>query len=99
MKKDSFVLYVDSLEILDSLSEKQCGQLFKAIRDYAKGNEPKNIDPVVEIAFIPIRNYMDRNAKKYEAKCERARENGRLGGRPKKVDVEATVKVKKKKKK
>jgi len=81
--KKSFLLYIDSLIILDHLSDEQCGILFKAIRDYAKG-EDIVLDTMLNIAFLPIRNQIDRDMEKYENICERNRENGSKGGRPSK---------------
>lgn len=96
---DSFVLYADALSVLDVLTDEQSGRLFKAIRDYVRGEQVDDVETAVKIAFIPIKNHLDRDRAKYAEKCRRNAENGKLGGRPKKVDVEATVKVKKKKKK
>lgn len=41
----------------------------------------------VQIAFISIRQQLDRNAEKYEAKKEKLRQNGLKGGRPKKNNL------------
>ena len=56
MNRDSFVLYADSLDILDLLSDEQAGQLFRAIRSYVKGDDLPEIDQVTKIAFVPIKN-------------------------------------------
>jgi hypothetical protein len=38
---------------------------------------------LVDIAFEPIKQSLKRDLKKYEDRAERARENGKKGGRPK----------------
>jgi len=83
MSKKSFLLYTDSLDILEHLSDEQSGKLFKAIRLYSQGNNP-DLDPLLTIAFIPIRNQIDRDIDKYNRICERNKVNGSKGGRPRK---------------
>ena len=84
MNRDSFVLYADSLDILDLLSDEQAGQLFRAIRSYVNGDDLPELDQVTKIAFVPIKNHLDRDAEKYEQICKKRREVGALGGRPRK---------------
>ena len=84
MCRDSFVLYADSLDILDLLTDEQAGQLFRAVRNYVKGDELPELDKVTQVAFVPIKNHLDRDAEKYEQICKKRREVGALGGRPRK---------------
>jgi len=84
MSRDSFVLYADSLDILDLLSDEQAGQLFRTIRCYVRGEDLPELDQIIKLAFIPIKNHLDRDAEKYERICKKRREVGALGGRPKK---------------
>ena len=84
MSRDSFVLYADSLDILDLLSDEQAGQLFRTIRSYVRGEDLPELDQIIKLAFIPIKNHLDRDAEKYERICKKRREVGALGGRPKK---------------
>lgn len=64
--KDSFVLYTKIKDVLDALSNEQKGMLFQAILDHESGEEVEISDPVVKIAFIPIQQDLDANAKKWE---------------------------------
>jgi len=83
MGQKSFLLYTDSLDILEHLSDEQSGKLFKAIRSYISGDILK-LDPLLMVAFVPIRNQIDRDLEKYNNICERNKVNGSKGGRPKK---------------
>ena len=82
MRPNNFVLYADSLDILDLMSNDQIAQLFLTIRDYVLGRDIPELDQVTSIAFLPIKNQLDRDAKKYEAKCLVNAQNGKKGGRP-----------------
>lgn len=79
--RDSFVLYTKIDEVLASLTNEQKGILFQIIIDYEKnGNVPEIKDPVVKIAFIPIRQDLDMNNKKWEDEVNARKEAGRKGG-------------------
>lgn len=80
--RKSFVLYKDSLEILDDLTDEQAGKLFKAIRSYQTGEEIE-LDPITKIAFTPFRTHFVRDDEKYQKIVERNKNNGSKGGRPK----------------
>jgi hypothetical protein len=81
--KTGFILHLDSLSVLDELTNEQAGILFKAIRDYNSGKEPE-LDFAMRMAFIPFKNQFERDLEKYNSTCERNRNNGSKGGRPKK---------------
>jgi hypothetical protein len=81
--KTGFILHLDSLSVLDELTNEQAGILFKAIRDYNSGKEPE-LDFAMRMAFIPFKNQFERDLEKYNSTCERNRNNGAKGGRPKK---------------
>jgi len=80
-KRNSFLLYNDSLDVLDDLTDEQAGQLFKAIKDF-QNNDDVSLSQLLKVAFIPFRNHMERDNKKYEKICERNKINGLKGGRP-----------------
>jgi transposase len=83
--KTGFILHLDSLSVLDELTNEQAGILFKAIRDYNLGKEPE-LDFAMRMAFIPFKNQFERDLEKYNNTCERNRNNGSKGGRPKKAN-------------
>jgi len=71
-KRKSFVIHIDSLDILDDLSDEQAGQLFKAIRSHQVGEEVE-LSPIVKIAFSPFKNQFGRDDEKYQKLCEKNR--------------------------
>lgn len=80
--RKSFIVHLDSLEVLEELSNEQSGILFKAIRDYANGIEP-DLDFSMKLAFLPFRNQFIRDTEKYEKTCEIRRAAGSIGGKQK----------------
>lgn len=81
--KTGFILHLDSLSVLDELTNEQAGILFKALRDYNQGKEPE-LDFAMKMAFLPFKNQFQRDLINYEKTCERNKLNGSKGGRPKK---------------
>lgn len=82
-RKKSFLLLLEYQDVIEALSNEDAGLLIKAIYKYEATGEVIELPPVVKIAFIPIKNKLDENRDKYEAKCELNRANGNKGGRPK----------------
>lgn len=78
--KKSFLLHIDSLDILDDLTNGQAGVLFKAIKAY-QNDEPLDLDSVVKIAFSPFKNQFQRDDEKYKTTCERRALAGSKGGK------------------
>lgn len=81
-KKKSFLLHIDSLDILDDLTNGQAGVLFKAIKAY-QHEEDFPLDSVVKIAFSPFKNQFFRDDEKYVKTCERRAIAGSKGGKQK----------------
>jgi hypothetical protein len=80
--KKSFLLHIDSLDILDDLTNGQAGVLFKAIKAY-QHDEEFPLDSVVKIAFSPFKNQFFRDDEKYTKTCERRAIAGSKGGKQK----------------
>lgn len=79
--KKSFVVYHDIKAILDKLSDEQVGKLFRAMVNQSMGEDvPEFDDLVLEIAFTPIRQQMNRDAEKWDGIKEKRAEAGRKGG-------------------
>ena len=84
--KKSFLLHIDSLDILDDLDNEQSGLLFKAIKAYQK-NEQIELDGIVRIAFSPFKNQFIRDDEKYKTTCERRALAGSSGGKKKQANL------------
>lgn len=83
MAGQSFVVYAELEKQIDRLTDEQVGQLFRAMFQYNRSEEPFFTDPMVGMAFDFVRPIMDRNREKYEAICERNRQNAKKAGAPK----------------
>lgn len=73
--RDSFILYTSDYQLIEGLTDEQLGQLTRALFIYARDGEVINLEPVVRMAFVFIKDKIDRNQQKYQKKCERNREN------------------------
>lgn len=71
-KRKSFLMHIDSLDILDDLTDEQAGQLFKAIKSHHTGDSLE-LSPLVKIAFSPFKNQFARDEEKYQKLCEKNR--------------------------
>ena len=81
-KKDSFALFNSQIEIVEALTNEEAGQLIKALYQYNNGEMPE-LTGSPQIAFITIRQQVDWAKEKYNAFCEKQKQNGLKGGRPK----------------
>lgn len=91
MDKKSFILYKDSLSVLDELSDEQAGRLFKAIKAYQlRSGERSDLDAdagsdcgikefVIRVAFAPFKAQFERDNELYEKKIEARSEAGKKG--------------------
>lgn len=79
MSKKSFILYNDSLDVLDELTTDQIVELFFAIRDFNNGIEPK-LDGLMKAVFIPFKNQFMRDSSKYESVRDKRIAAGKKGG-------------------
>ena len=79
--KKSFIVYAaDIKETLDKLTDDQVAELFRGMVDYQITGEAPEFSGVLEFAFIPIRQQMDRDNTKWERTREKRVESGRQGG-------------------
>jgi len=83
MSKNSFILHIDSLVILDKMTNEQAGQFIKLIYEYQKTGKIEVSDFAMQMAITPFLNQFERDNEKYENIVERNRGNGFKGGRPK----------------
>ena len=57
------------------LTDEEAGQLIKAIFEYEDTGQTVTLDRSLQIAFLPIKNVLDRNKEKYEKVVERNKKN------------------------
>lgn len=81
-KKKSFLLYLDTLEILHKLTDEQAGKLLKAFLAY-HSEQDLNLDPMLDLVFFSFQAQFERDLEKYKKIVERNKNNGSKGGRPK----------------
>jgi hypothetical protein len=75
--KNSFILYSDSKEVVEALTNEQAGKLLKHIFSYVNDEAPECDDPFVNLAFIPIKQSLKRDLKKWEGKQEQRKSAGK----------------------
>lgn len=90
-KKKSFIMHVDSLQVLDHLDDEQAGILFKVIRSYHDPNFDVSYREKMiknnfwlKLAILHFDNQFKRDQEKYDNIVKRNQQNGKKGGRPKK---------------
>ena len=86
--KKSFQLYNDYIEHFSLMSDEEAGKLIKTIFCYVNDLPCEELAGLPLMAFSFIRSQLKRDSDKYDARCEINRRNGKLGGRPKKVQTE-----------
>ncbi len=79
-----FPLFFKNKDKLKYLSMEQRGELLTALFDYAAGGAIPEVNGIVGFAFEIFREDIDSSLEHYKETCEKNRENGRKGGRPKK---------------
>ena len=81
-----FFTYFHHANVIDKLSDAQTGRLFKALMHYGRDGELIDLsdDIACDLTFTLMRDEIDRNFERYQEMCEKRREAGKKGGRPKK---------------
>lgn len=78
-EKESFILYNSFYEPIKALKNEQLGKLLRAIFNYTINGEITQ-DSEIIIAFMFIKNQLDRDSEKWEDERNKRKEAGRLGG-------------------
>ncbi len=76
-------MYTKYLRQIQKLDMAERGELFTAILCYASGEQIPDMDAATDMAFSFIQEQIDRDNAAYADKCQKRREAGKLGGRPK----------------
>ena len=80
-----FLLRKDYIDQFDNLKNEDAGRVIKAIFQHVNGLPEPTLTGVPAMAYSFIRNQVDEDAEKQEAKRRKNAENGKRGGRPKKT--------------
>ena len=78
-EKESFILYNSFYEPIKALKNEQLGKLLRAIFNYTINGEITQ-DNEIMVAFMFIKNQIDRDTEKWEDERNKRKEAGRLGG-------------------
>lgn len=83
-KKPSFLVYLDNEVVIQKLPDEDAGKLFKALFLYSREKTKPDFDDnlALSITFDILSTAIDRDAERYYNRCQKNRENGRKGGRP-----------------
>lgn len=76
-EKKSFLLYCDVIHTVEKMKDADAGELLKHILRYVNDQHPVTENPIVEIAFEPIRQSLKRDLIKYENIRTRNSENAK----------------------
>lgn len=79
--KNSFILYKDYVHAVDLLTNEQSGKLLKHILNYVNDFDPVESDPIVRIAFEPIKQQLKRDLKQWRSEKKRRSAAGKIGGK------------------
>jgi hypothetical protein len=90
--KKTFQMYTDYLMLMEELTITEKGEVFQWVMEYVNDKNPDYPeDRLVRTICKEIQTDLKRDLKKWEEKCQKNRQNGSKGGRPKKqTDTEKT---------
>ena len=77
MSKDQkgFIVFGDNEPIFNKLTDEEAGQLLKGMVKYFNYGIEPDFNDKLDMAWVTVKLQMDRNAEKYEKRCEKNREN------------------------
>lgn len=79
----SFLIYIDTFETLQHLTDEQLGKLTRMLFKYKISGEAPEVSDPLFMAFGFIKTSMDRDAEKWNKRAANSKKNGAKGGRPK----------------
>jgi hypothetical protein len=85
--KKSFILYSDAIHTVEKLSDTDAGQLLKHLLRYVNDQNPTTDNPLVEIAFEPIKHQIKRDLVKIEDVKVKRSEAGKAGASKRWQDI------------
>ena len=85
--KDSYIMHCDYQDHFNLLTDAELGRLIRDVNNYVKNGvlpQYSDQDRVLNMAFSFMKTNIDIETDKYIKKCERNKQNGARGGRPRK---------------
>lgn len=90
--KESFILFKEHEELFAQLSFDQAGELILSVFEYERtGTIPEFKENCIRLAFIPIRQSLDRNREKYRETCEKNSKNAQKRWSNHKVECDRII--------
>lgn len=77
--KKGFILYADLLHVVNELTDKEAGLLFKHILAYVNDLHPKSDNRIVNLTFGPIKQQLKRDLEKFEETIIKKSNSGKIG--------------------
>jgi hypothetical protein len=71
----SFLVYKHLEPVVEQLTDKESGQLFKALFEYERTKQIPNVSDKVQLAFTMFKIHLDKGRADYEKRCEQNRAN------------------------
>lgn len=85
-----FMIYHDDAALIDRLSDADLARIIRAAIHFAADGEEPNLDPLMAMAFAPIKEKIARDAEKYMKKREAGAKGGSTSkAEPKQAEAEA----------
>lgn len=85
MARDYVCLYHSYLDAIQALGDAERGRLLTAMLEYSITGAAPQLGGNERYIFPMVKAQIDRDREKYEEKCRKNAEKGRLGGRPPKA--------------
>ena len=82
MKKETFLFYADWLNVIRDLPSEVQLEVYQAIAEYAIYGNLIELKPLAKVAFVFVKQTIDRDTQKYISISEKRSEAGKRGGRP-----------------
>ncbi|MGD9581340.1 MAG: DUF6291 domain-containing protein [Vampirovibrionia bacterium] len=77
--KNSFLIYHEWFEALQSLTDEELGKFMRGIDSYQATGKIPNFSPLLTMPFNFIKNQLDRDNLKYQEQLKKKSEAGKLG--------------------
>lgn len=91
--KKSVLLYCDLIHTIEKMDNETAGLFFKHYLRYINDLNPVTDNLIVDITFESVKQSLKRDLCKWESRADNSRNNGKLGGRPKKEETQKTQQV------